>query len=177
MPQNKKFRVCTETEKKKAEMFNKIDEKISNGNWDEALANLKYLFRSSPSHRSQVKQKLALIYFQRKEYSKTIAYLQNYLPTNDLMINRMIIECLRQLGEKKQAILHIARAPLNIKEKQSLMLLISPKMDEENELRKLSNNISQITIRCPYCTKFLFFIEEKLKCLYCDMLQVEKLTL
>ncbi len=170
MPQSKKFRVCTETEKKKAEIFNKIDEQINNGNWDDAFANLQYLFHNSPSLRRQVQQKLAWFYFQRKEYSKTIAYLQNFLPTNNLMINRMIIECLLQLGEKKRAIWYIAQAPLSIDKKQSLMLLISPKTNDESKLRKESTSISQIAIRCPFCTKFLFFIEEKLKCLDCDLL-------
>jgi tetratricopeptide (TPR) repeat protein len=168
MPRPRKVRVCTETERKKAEIFNRIDEKIIEGDWNDALASLRYLFRNSPSLRSHVKQKLAWLYFQTKEYSKAIAYLQDLIPINDLMINRMIIECLLQLGEKKSAIWHLAKAPLKTEEKQRLMLLISPEMNKEFDSRNESINISQITIRCPYCTKFLFFIEEKLKCLDCD---------
>ncbi len=167
LPRVRKKRVCTETERKKAEIFNRIDEKLINGNWDEAITNLQYLFRNSPNLRALIKQKLAWVYFQMKEYSKVITYLQDLTPIDNLMINRMIIESLIHLGEEKSAIWQLAKAPLNIEEKRKLMLIISPKMKEEFELENDFMKTNQIAIRCPHCTKFLFFTENRFTCFFC----------
>lgn len=168
MPRPPKIRVCTETDKKKAEIFNHIDELIITGRWSEAIDNLQYLFRNAASLRTQVHRKLAWLYFEMKNYRKSLAYLQKITPTPEVTINRMVIECLLQLDEKDRAVWHLAKAPLKLTEKRKLLDLIFPELKGENHLEKESLWLPQITIRCSKCTRFLFFTQGQLKCLFCN---------
>ncbi len=163
MPRPAKTRVCSETEKKKAEIFNHIDDFIMTGRWSEALENLQYLYRNAPSLRLQVQRKLAWLYFEMQNHQKSLTYLQKIIPTNDTFINRMVIECLLKLDKKNYAISHLARAPLPIPKKRELFFLIFPELKKEYTMKKFP----QIAIRCPKCTRFLFFTQNQLRCLFC----------
>ncbi|MHA2294341.1 MAG: tetratricopeptide repeat protein [Candidatus Hodarchaeales archaeon] len=168
MPHPSKIRVCTETEKKKAEIFNHIDDLIISARWQEALDYLQYLFRNAPGLQVQVNRKLAWLYYELKNDRKALSYFHRIIPSNDLAINRMVIECLVRIGEKNKAIWHIAKAPLTISRKRTLMTLIFP-----GDKKKLGSNIEkldffQINIRCAKCTRFLYFIQDKSNCLFCD---------
>ncbi len=168
MPRLSKTRVCTETDKKKAEIFNHIDDIIVSGRWSEALENLQYLYRNAPSQRAQVNRKLAWLYFEMKNYRKSLGYLQSIIPTNEVIINRMVIESLLQLDKKDQAILHLAKAPLKLTKKRKLLFIIFPELKGKFSITEKSLRLPQITIRCPRCTQFLFFTQNKPKCLFCD---------
>ena len=84
MPRPAKTRVCTETEKRKAEIFNNIDDLILTGCWDEALDKLGYLFRNAPSLRARVHRKLAYIHFEMKNYQKSLGHLHYIIPTKEV---------------------------------------------------------------------------------------------
>lgn len=172
MGRKRKIRVCTETERKKAELINNIDEKIINPqSWDEALSNLQYLFRNAPSIRTLVKQKLARLFYEMKDYQKSIIYLQDLIPATDRLINEMIISCLIRLGKKKYAIWHLAKSPLTTEEKKGIFKNLSLetiiKTKQENVI--VPNKDRSFSLRCPSCTRFLFYIhgEASYDCLFC----------
>lgn len=168
MPRPAKTRVCTETEKRKAEIFNNIDDLIFTGCWDEALDKLEYLFRNAPSLRARVHRKLAYIHFEMKNYQKSLGHLHYIIPTKEVFINRMIIECLLQLENKKRAIIHLANAPLKKSEKRKLLSLILPELKTTIEDTTEELRMPQIALRCPTCTKFLFYTQNKFRCLFCS---------
>lgn len=163
MPRSLKTRVCTETEKRKAEIFNKIDDLINKSRWNEALENLFYLHRNSPSLRLQINQKLAWLYYENNNPKKSLEFLEQLIPTKNFGINRMILENLIQLNERKRAIYHLAKAPLNSTEKKKLLSSIFP-MDK----KATESLLGHLTIRCSKCTRFLFFINDQARCLFCD---------
>ncbi|MFX0126075.1 MAG: tetratricopeptide repeat protein [Candidatus Hodarchaeota archaeon] len=168
MPRPVKTRVCSETEKRKAELFNCIDDLIITGRWSEASENLQYLYRTAPSVRTQVQRKLAWLYFEMKNHRQALAYLQDMLPTNEAFINRMVIESLLSLNKKDYAIFHLAKAPLTATKKQELFFIIFPELKNENNIKDVSLKFPQVTIRCPKCARFLFFTSKQPKCLFCD---------
>ena len=168
MPRPSKTRICTENEKKKAEIFNHIDDLIIKARWQEALDYLQYLFRNAPSLRMQVHRKLAWLYFEMKNDRKALSYLQTFIPSNDLVINRMVIECLVRIGENNTAIWHLAKAPLTIFRKRTLMALISSGENRKSGSKTNRMDLCQINIRCSKCTRFLYFIQDKGNCLFCD---------
>lgn len=168
MPRPSKTRICTENEKKKAEIFNHIDDLIIKARWQEALDYLQYLFRNAPSLRMQVHRKLAWLYFEMKNDRKALSYLQTFIPSTDLVINRMVIECLVRIGEKNTAIWHLAKAPLTISRKRAFMTLISSGKKRKSERRMNRMDSQRINIRCSKCTRFLYFIQDKANCLFCD---------
>lgn len=170
MPRPAKTRVCSETEKRKAEIFNHIDDLILTGRWSEASENLQYLYRNAPSLRTQVKRKLAWLNFEIKNYQKALAYLQDLIPTKEAFINRMVIKCLLRLDKKHHAIFHLAKTPLPPTTKQELFYLIFPELKKEyiKEDVKVPRLTHRVTIRCPKCTRFLFFAQNKPICLFCD---------
>ncbi|MFX0206681.1 MAG: hypothetical protein ACFFDT_11910 [Candidatus Hodarchaeota archaeon] len=169
MPCQTKIRVCTETEKRKAEIFNKIDKLLAAERWNEASNQLQYLYRNAPSVRTQVQRKLVRLYLELKNYQKSLTYLQDLIPSTDTSINRMVIECLLQLNNEDQALLHLARAPLPSIKKRDLFFLIFPELQEIHHLNKMDLVDSQVTLRCPRCTQFLFFVNNKPKCLFCEI--------
>ncbi|MFX1508168.1 MAG: hypothetical protein ACFFDC_18945 [Promethearchaeota archaeon] len=170
MPHETKIRVCTETEKRKAEIFNKIDDLLAAERWNEASIQLQYLYRNAPSVRTQVQRKLAKLYLELKNYQKCLTYLQDLIPTSNTFINKMIIECLLQLNNKEQALLHLARAPIVPIKKRDLFFLIFPELKNEFSSDKAKQLLDpQVTLRCPLCTQFLFFTENKLRCLFCKI--------
>jgi hypothetical protein len=164
MPNQNKIKVCTETEKKKAEIFNKIDDLLEAGYWSEALVQLQYLYRNAPSVRTHIQRKLACLHWELKNYQKCLTYLQDLIPTPDTLINRMVIECLLQLNIKDQALLHLARAPLSPLKKRDLFFLFFPELYEDYS----SPRVPQVILRCPVCTRFLFFTDNKPRCLFCE---------
>ena len=168
MPHPTKIRVCTETEKRKAEIFNKIDDLIQTGGVNEALDYLYYLYRNAPSVRAHVQRKLAQCYYELKNFQKCLTYLQDLIPTSDTFINRMVIESLLQLDKKDLALFHLARAPMPPAKKRELFFLIFPELQEEYSVNRGEYKSSQVTIRCPECTQLLFFIKNKPKCLFCS---------
>ena len=172
MPRQTKIRVCTETEKRKAELFNKIDDLLAEERWNEASNQLQYLYRNAPSVRPQVQRKLARLHLELKNYQKCLTYLQEFIPTSDIYINRMVIECLLQLKNKDQALLQLASAPLPSTIKRDLFFLIFPEIQEKKMFSSTKANLdSQVTLRCPICTQFLFFTENKPRCLFCGMVE------
>ncbi|MFX1515740.1 MAG: hypothetical protein ACFFC6_05480 [Promethearchaeota archaeon] len=168
MPHPTKIRVCTETEKRKAEIFNKIDNLIQTRRWNEALDSLHYLHRNASSIRAPVQRKLAQCYFEMKNFQRCLSYLQDHIPTTDTSINNMIIECLLQMDKKKLAVFHLVRAPLPLKKKRDLFFLIYPELEEEVSSNQVLRKEVQVTIRCPNCTRFLFFSNNRPKCLFCN---------
>ncbi len=168
MPRPAKTRVCTDTEKRKAEIFNHIDDLILTGCLDEALDKLGYLFRNAPSLRTRVHRKLAHLYFEMKNYQKSLGHLKHIIPTREVFINRMIIECLLHLDIKKRAIIHLAKAPLKKSEKRKLLTLILPKLNTTIEDTIEELRLPHIALRCPTCTKFLFYNQNKFICLFCS---------
>ncbi len=172
MGRKRKTRVCTETERKKAELINNIDEKIINPqSWDEALLNLQYLFRNAPSIRALVKQKLAQLFFEMKDYQKSIIYLQDLIPTTDRLINEMVISCLIRLGKTEYAIWHLAKSPLTTEEKKGIFenLSLENKMKTKQASIIAIDSDRSFSLRCPSCTRFLFYIygENCYECLFC----------
>lgn len=164
-----KTRVCSETDRKKAEIFNHIDDLILTNRWSEALKDLQYLLRNgAPNLRPHVHRKLAWLYFEMKNYKKSLAFLQFLLPSRKVHINRMLIRSLLYLDKKDQAVWYLAKAPLQLRYKRELLYLIFPDLKEELELRQSGLYLSQITVRCPNCTQYLFFIQNNLKCLFCN---------
>ncbi|MFX0181884.1 MAG: hypothetical protein ACFE95_02280 [Candidatus Hodarchaeota archaeon] len=115
---HQKIRVCTETEKRKAEIFNEIDDLIIKSRWKEALEKLFYLHRISPSLRLQINQKLTWLYYEANNPNKSLKFLEQLVPTKNFSINRIILENLILLNEEKKAIYHLAKAPLNCTEKK-----------------------------------------------------------
>ncbi|UCE14867.1 MAG: hypothetical protein JSV04_06710 [Candidatus Heimdallarchaeota archaeon] len=166
MPRPIKTRVCSETDKKNAEIFNHVDDLILTNRWNKALEDLQYLHRNGPPNlRPLVSKKLAWLYFEMKNYKKSLVFLQFLLPSYEVHINRMLILSLFYLDKKDQAVWHLARAPLQLSNKRELLYLIFPDLKKEFQ-RNPSG--SQISVRCPNCTQFLFFIKDKMKCLFCD---------
>ncbi|UCG03399.1 MAG: hypothetical protein JSW11_05285 [Candidatus Heimdallarchaeota archaeon] len=172
MPRPIKTRVCSETEKRKAEIFNKIDELIQTGRWNEAASKLHYLYRNAPSVRQQVQRKLAWLYFETKNYYKSLTYLQELIPTTDNFINKMVIECLLKLDKKYHALFHLARLHLPPTKKRAFFFLIFPEL-QENLSNKADLKDSQITIRCHNCTRFVFFTDNRPRCLFCNTFSVK----
>ncbi|MFX0013245.1 MAG: tetratricopeptide repeat protein [Candidatus Hermodarchaeota archaeon] len=168
MPQSTKTKVCSETDNRKAEIFNHIDDLITRGFWDKALDDLQYLFRNAPSLRSQVHLKLAWLYYEMKNFYQALAHLQTMIPSREVYINRMIIDCLLKIDKKDVAIFHLARTPLKLPEKRNLFFLIFPELQESFNVKRSDHWSSQINIRCPRCTQFLFFTQKRLKCLFCE---------
>ena len=169
MPRPTKIRVCTETEKRKAEMFNKIDDLIQTGELNEALDYLHYLYRNAPSVRAHVQRKLAQCYYELKNSPKCLIHIQDLIPSSDTLINKMVIESLLRLDKKNLALFHLARAPIPTIKKRELFFLIFPEFKEEYSVNKGEQKSSQVIIRCPICTKFLFFINNKPECLFCKI--------
>ncbi len=169
MPRSAKTRVGTETDKRKAEIFNHIDDLIINNRFSEALENLQYLFRNASSLRAQVHRKLAWLYLEMKNYRKALIYIQDLLPTNEVYLNKITIECLLQLDKKEQAIWHIAKAPLELVAKRQLLYIIFPELETATRKKEESISMPQITIRCPNCTRVLFFTQNRPTCLFCNL--------
>lgn len=172
MGRKRKIRVCTETERRKAELINNIDQKIVDPqSWDEALSNLQYLFRNAPSIRALVKQKLALLYFEMKDYQKSIIYLQDLIPTTDRLINERIISCLIRLGKKEYAIWLLAKSPLTTEEKKGIFdnLSLETKIKTQQESVIVTYSDLSFSLRCPSCTRLLFYLydENSYECLFC----------
>ncbi|MHA2074617.1 MAG: hypothetical protein ACW97X_08370 [Candidatus Hodarchaeales archaeon] len=172
MGRKRKIRICTETERRKAELINNIDEKIVNPqSWEEALSNLQYLFRNAPGIRALVKQKLALLYFEMKDYQKSIIYLQDLIPTTDRLINEMVISCLICLGKLEYAIWHLAKSPLTTDGKRGIFenLSLEPKIKTQQESVRGTYSDRSFSLRCPSCTRFLFYFynENRYECLFC----------
>jgi len=165
MPRPTKIRVCSETEKRKAEIFNRIDDLIQTGALNEALDYLHYLYRNTPSVRTHVQRKFAQCYYELKNFQKCLTYLQDLIPTSDTFINQMVIESIIQLDKKDHALFHLARAPTPPTKKRELFFLIFPGLQEEYTLSKMD---SQVSVRCSKCTQLLFFIDNKPSCLFCD---------
>ena len=154
---------------KLATVFNNIyiaKQKLSRNH--EALENLSYLYRNAPSVRTQVQRKFAWLYFEMKNYRKALTYLQDIIPTNEVFINRMVIESLLKLKKKDFAIYHLAKTPLPATKKQELFFLIFPELKNENFVKDVNLKFPQVTIRCSKCTRFLFFTLNQPKCLFCE---------
>lgn len=169
MPRPAKIRVGTETDKRKAEIFNHIDDLIINSRFSEALENLNYLFRNAPSLGAQIHRKFAWLFFKMKNYKKSLIYLQQITPTNEVFLNRMAIESLLQLDMKEQAIWHLAKAPIDLTSKRQLLYLIFPELETKFQTKIDNIPISQTTIRCHRCTRVLFFTKNRPICLFCDL--------
>lgn len=168
MPRPAKTRVCTETEKRKAEILIHIDDLILTGCWDEALDKLGYLFRNAPSLRARGHRKLSHLHFEMKNYQISLGHLKHFIPTREVFINQMIIECLLQLDNKKRAIIHLAKAPLKNSEKRKLLTIILPELKTTIEGTTKELMVPKIALRCPTCTKILFYTQNKFKCLFCS---------
>jgi hypothetical protein len=108
-----------------------------------------------------------MLYLELKNYQKCLTYLQALIPTTDTYINRMVIECLLQLKNNDQALLQLARAPLPTKIKRDLFFLIFPELQDEFSSNKAELLNPQVLLRCPRCTQFLFFTDNKPRCLFC----------
>ncbi|MFX0150434.1 MAG: hypothetical protein ACFFAJ_06615 [Candidatus Hodarchaeota archaeon] len=163
MPRPPKTRACNETEKKKAEIFYQIDDLIISSRWDEALESLHYLYWNSLSIRSQIVQKFAWLYFEMKNPKKSLAFPEQLIPTENLVINRMILENLIQLNDRKRAIYQLSKTPLSTNEKKKLLNSIIG-----DKKRNSDYFVNQIAFRCSKCTRFLFFIRDQPRCLFCD---------
>ena len=80
----------------------------------------------------------------------------------------MVIKSLLNLDKKEQAIWYIAKAPLKLITKRQLLYLLFPELEAETRKKIDSIPRTQITIRCPNCTRVLFFAQNRPKCLFCE---------
>ncbi|NHJ01636.1 MAG: hypothetical protein EAX86_05805 [Candidatus Heimdallarchaeota archaeon] len=162
MHQRRKVSVCSDTEKNKTEIYNHIDELISNCKWEEAENNLMYLYRAMPNNINNIRLKFAVLYSKKQDFTKSILFLQELIPTHDFHVYTLFIQSLVKLGEKNQAILELARAPLSEQEKQGIQFNYL----QENRVSKC--NSLEFNFMCSKCNKFLYLVEQKVKCLFCS---------
>ncbi|MHA1974464.1 MAG: hypothetical protein ACTSW1_15810 [Candidatus Hodarchaeales archaeon] len=163
-----KIRVGTATEKKKAELFNKSDILIQQGEFQKAIEDLNYLLRTDPSIRTQVLKKLAYTYLKMKEPMTSMAYIRDLIPSNDFFINTIVIQNLLLLKRAKEALMFLARSELTLIDKEKLLSLIYEHYPcNWEQTSKQSNLQSPIYLNCPYCDNPMFFLNGKLLCLKC----------
>jgi tetratricopeptide (TPR) repeat protein len=164
-PRKKKVRVCSQTEKKKSELFNRTDSLVENQLWDQALNNLQYLLRNTPSFTPKIYLKIAEVYFNQKEYSEALSFLYKLIPSFDTKINDLTIKSLLLLEEYYHAVRLLACSPLRRVDKDRLY-----QKHFKTDSLKMSEykNIQEITIRCSKCGTYLFFQNRKIFCPECQ---------
>lgn len=148
------------TDRKKADLFNSIEDLIKKGYIQDAIDHLEYLYRTTPSIKQTILLKFAKLYTQIAQPEKALLYLQKIIPTSDLQTNELIFENLIKLDKEHQAIMFIARSDLSINQKTILL-------KNNGLLKEPSVLIQPVILQCLKCNSFLFFLNNKLTCLTC----------
>ena len=159
MPRKARILVGNSTDRKKAELFNSIDDLVEKGYNQDAIEHLEYLYRTTPSLKKHIFLKIGKVYTKMVQPQKALFYLQKIIPNSSFEVNQLIVENLMIIN-KKQAIMFIARSGLPLYQK--IRLLKKYGLITES----LENN-EPVNLQCLKCSSFLFFLNGKLTCLTC----------
>ncbi|MHA1214398.1 MAG: hypothetical protein ACTSPG_03835 [Candidatus Hodarchaeales archaeon] len=98
----------------------------------------------------------------------SMAYIQDFLPSDDFFINSLVIKDLLLMDKVDMAILFLARSQLRLVDKEKLMsVILSHDSQTKHKMKETANHRAPIYLYCPHCSNCMFFLNGKLLCLKC----------